>query len=109
MDQIMYNYESILNWKYGHCDFTMSNPLDYDTLVWNDTDVSKPTREFLERKLDLLSQSDIVSCRFKRSQEYPSIGDQLDALFKAGLFPPEMAAQIQAVKDKYPKQGDVNV
>ena len=38
-----------------------------------------------------------------RKQEYPSIGDQLDALFHAGVFPPEMAAQIQAVKDKYPK------
>ena len=41
--------------------------------------------------------------RSKRSIEYPPIGDQLDALFHAGVFPPEMAAQIQAVKDKYPK------
>lgn len=41
----------------------------------------------------------------KRAAEYPSIGDQLDALFHAGVFPPEMAAQIQAVKDKYPKTG----
>jgi len=39
----------------------------------------------------------------KRIMEYPSIGDQLDALFRAGVFPAEMAAQIQAVKDKYPK------
>ena len=39
----------------------------------------------------------------KRVMEYPSIGDQLDALFRAGVFPAEMAAQIQAVKDKYPK------
>jgi len=39
----------------------------------------------------------------KRLTEYPAIGDQLDALFHAGVFPPEMAAQIQAVKDKYPK------
>lgn len=38
-----------------------------------------------------------------RVMEYPSIGDQLDALFHAGVFPAEMAAQIQAVKDKYPK------
>lgn len=38
-----------------------------------------------------------------RAAEYPSIGDQLDALFHAGVFPPEMAAIIQAVKDKYPK------
>lgn len=39
----------------------------------------------------------------KRAAEYPAIGDQLDALFHAGVFPPEMAAQIQAIKDKYPK------
>jgi hypothetical protein len=39
----------------------------------------------------------------KRVREYPSIGDQLDALFHAGVFPEEMATQIQAVKTKYPK------
>lgn len=38
-----------------------------------------------------------------RAAEYPRLGDQLDALFKAGLFPPDMAALVQAVKDKYPK------
>ena len=41
--------------------------------------------------------------KYQRTFEYPSIGDQLDALFHAGVFPPEMATQIQAVKDKYPK------
>mgnify|MGYP003646287212 CR=1 FL=1 len=39
----------------------------------------------------------------KRIREYPAIGDQLDALFHAGVFPAEMAAAIQAIKDKYPK------
>lgn len=39
----------------------------------------------------------------QRQAEYPSIGDQLDALFHAGVFPVEMAGMIQAVKDKYPK------
>ena len=34
---------------------------------------------------------------------YPAIGDQLDALFHAGVFPDEMAAKIQAIKDKFPK------
>ena len=38
-----------------------------------------------------------------RAKEYPSIGDQLDALFHAGVFPDDMAAQIQAVKDAHPK------
>ena len=43
------------------------------------------------------------SVRQTRSDQYPSIGDQLDALFRAGVFPPEMAALIQAVKDTNPK------
>ena len=39
-----------------------------------------------------------------RQFAYPSIGDQLDDLFKAGAFSTEMTATIQAVKDKYPKE-----
>lgn len=39
----------------------------------------------------------------QRRKNYPSFGDQLDALFKAGLFPEDMAAKIQAVKDQFPK------
>jgi hypothetical protein len=42
--------------------------------------------------------------KYSRTTEYPSIGDQLDALFHAGVFPAGMAAVIQAVKDKYPKE-----
>lgn len=38
-----------------------------------------------------------------RTAEYPSISDQLDDLFKQGAFSAEMAAKIQAVKEKYPK------
>ena len=39
----------------------------------------------------------------QRVLEYPTIGDQLDALYHAGVFPDDMAAQIQAVKERYPK------
>ena len=38
-----------------------------------------------------------------RVAEYPPIGDQLDALYHAGVFPDAMAATIKAIKDKYPK------
>jgi hypothetical protein len=41
--------------------------------------------------------------RKNRAMEYPPIGDQLDALYRAGMFPPEMAEQIAAVKAAYPK------
>ena len=40
---------------------------------------------------------------WKRQNEYPSIGDQLDSLYKAGTFDATMTASIKAVKDKYPK------
>ena len=50
-------------------------------------------------------QAELARTKYQRDRaaEYPPIGDQLDALFKAGLFPADMAATIQAVKDKYPK------
>jgi hypothetical protein len=39
----------------------------------------------------------------KRKTEYPSIADQLDALWKGGDAAAEMLAKVQAVKSKYPK------
>jgi hypothetical protein len=49
--------------------------------------------------------ADVVTPDYRalRQAEYPSIGDQLDALFHAGLLPLELAIKIQAVKAKYPK------
>jgi hypothetical protein len=41
--------------------------------------------------------------RKARASSYPSIGDQLDALFHAGVFPTEMSSLIQQVKDSNPK------
>lgn len=40
-----------------------------------------------------------------RRRTYPSIGDQLDDLFrKGGVFSDTMAGQLQAVKDAHPKE-----
>ena len=39
----------------------------------------------------------------KRQSEYPTIGDQLDALWKGGDAQTEMLAKVMAVKAKYPK------
>ena len=41
--------------------------------------------------------------KYARVKEYPSIGDQLDALWKGGDAAAEMLAKVQAVKVKYPK------
>lgn len=53
-----------------------------------------------------LPPSELIGLTYdkKRAIDYPSYGDQLDALFHAGVFPEDMAAKIQAVKDKHPKE-----
>jgi hypothetical protein len=38
-----------------------------------------------------------------RAQAYPSIGDQLDAIWKGGDAQADMLKQVMAVKNKYPK------
>ena len=42
--------------------------------------------------------------REKRAADYPSIGDQLDSLYHAGVLSSDMEAKLKAVKDKYPKE-----
>lgn len=46
---------------------------------------------------------DAVAYREERAAEYPSVGDQLDALWKGGDAAAAMLAQVQAIKAKYPK------
>jgi hypothetical protein len=46
---------------------------------------------------------DNLTYRFQRASEYPSIGDQLDALWKGGQDAQDMLARIQAVKQQFPK------
>jgi hypothetical protein len=50
-------------------------------------------------------QAEINSNTYKaqRAAAYPSIGDQLDALWKGGEAAAEMLARVQAVKTEYPK------
>ena len=75
-----------------------------DVVDWHSTDITQPTDAEIETEIARLqAEYDAQQYARDRATEYPSIGDQLDALFHAGVFPAEMAATIQAVKDKYPK------
>ena len=75
-----------------------------DEVEWISPSTAPVTEEQIANELARL-QADYEAKQYQRDRavEYPSIGDQLDALFHAGVFPTEMAATIQAVKDKYPK------
>lgn len=70
-----------------------------DQIIW-ECDLPQPSNAEIER-IGLLIEN-----KLKRQSSYPSVGDQLGALFDAGVFPAEMAAKIQAVKDTYPLDGE---
>lgn len=76
---------------------------DYTGLTWHDFS-DCPTEEELEELKEVVeTEKNNTAYRGLRKNKYPSIGDQLDSLFHAGIFPEEMAAKIQAVKDAYPR------
>jgi hypothetical protein len=75
-----------------------------EEVEWHNPSVAPVTDAEINAEVTRLQvEYDAKEYARKRAPEYPPIGDQLDALFKAGVFPTDVAAKIQAVKDKYPK------
>jgi hypothetical protein len=75
-----------------------------DDLEWLDQNQSKPTEAEITAEIARLQAAyDAQEYARNRVAEYPSIGDQLDALWKGGDDAAEMLAKVQAVKNKYPK------
>lgn len=82
-----------------------------DSGKYEDIDWCDIAEEHRPSKSDVLAEIERIKTtveptneyRKNRAMEYPPIGDQLDALYHAGVFPADMAAQIQAVKDAHPK------
>ena len=76
----------------------------YEGLIWLDETQTKPTESELNATVEeVLAELAATEYQRLRAPEYPPIGDQLDALFHAGVFPEDMTAIIQAVKGLYPK------
>ena len=68
-------------------------------------DADKKTVTFDKSTHDAdVAKATAVAYKKQRRNEYPEIGDQLDDLYRKGVFSDEMAAQLKAVKDKYPKE-----
>lgn len=51
------------------------------------------------------ADAEFAATQYQRDRQsaYPSIGDQLDALWKGGAAATEMLARVQAVKAQFPK------
>ena len=60
--------------------------------------------DVLAKKDKLIAEYDAQEYARQRAVAYPEIGDQLDALYHAGVFPTDMAAKIKKVKDDNPKE-----
>jgi len=73
-------------------------------IVWHNPEAAPVTIEQIQTEQQRLQQAyDWNEYQRNRAREYPSIQEQLDALYHAGVFPAEMAAKIRAVKEKYPR------
>ncbi len=100
----MITLKDVLIAKYADKQWSWSGDSnDYSGFVWHE-ETSCPTEEELENlKESVETEKSNTAYKALRQKEYPSIGDQLDALFHAGVFPEDMATQLQAIKDAYPK------
>jgi hypothetical protein len=102
-DVILRDYPQTESRKVNPFGWTPHKPHVYENLQKLSKE-KKPTEKYLNAQLaQMQADFDAVAYKSKREEEYPRQGDQLDDLYKAGAFSPEMAAKIKAVKDKYPK------
>jgi hypothetical protein len=73
---------------------------------WN-TDEPRPTEAELKQAMSIIEHDDYAA---KRLQEYPSVGDQLDAAYKArqgnSVEQNHLDAIIEDVKNRHPKPGE---
>jgi hypothetical protein len=79
---------------------------DYSTLEWSKENISsKPSREEVEAEIIRL-QAEYEYNQYQRNRAiaYPSIQDQLDALYHQGYD--GWKAMVDEVKNKYPKPGE---
>ena len=76
--------------------------VEYSSLIWKSTETPKPSESEIQAKIAEL-QADYDSKQYQRDRAaaYPSWQDQLDNIFHNGID--AWKADIQAIKDQYPK------
>jgi len=99
----MISAEGLKNLGFSFSDFSLQDDGDGTYIAkWNSASPQPSEAEIETAHAEWQAEYDSQAYARLRKAEYPPIGDQLDALFHAGVFPADMAAQLQAVKDKYP-------
>ena len=90
------------------------NGEEYEGITWLDKKTTIPSKGAIENEIERLQKErddyeKAHAYKSKRAAEYPSIGDQLDALWKGGAAAQQMLAKVQEVKAKYPKPATQDV
>lgn len=86
-----------------------ANDLNGQVVLANDSDTMPSDSDIAAAKINLLNKYNNNLYAKKRRAEYPSLRDQLDALYKdiindrLNADSSEFVSLIQAVKDSYPK------
>jgi len=78
----------------------------YPNVVWIDEALGPHDKDGNKITIDMSAVNawvDPEAYKYQRARAYPSIPDQLDALWKGGDAQTEMLAKVMAVKAKYPK------
>lgn len=86
-----------------------NDPTVYENLIWESADIPQPSKAAIDAEITK-QQAEWDSKEYARNRapEYPSIGDQLDMLWKAidsGKLDKtsDFYTKLAAVKTKYPK------
>ena len=75
---------------------------DFNKITWHDDNPTNITKEDIETKqAELQTEYDNKEYQRDRKVAYPSLADQLDDIFHNGIE--SWKANIQIIKDKYPK------
>jgi len=76
---------------------------DIKKITWHNGTTPIAEADILAKQAELQADYEAKEYQRKRASEYPSIGEQLDLIYHAGIGGDAFQAAIKAVKDKYPK------
>jgi hypothetical protein len=76
---------------------------DVKNITWHNGTTPIAEADILAKQKELQTAYDNAKYQRDRAEAYPSIGEQLDLIYHAGIGGDAFQAAIKAVKDKYPK------
>ena len=76
---------------------------DVTKITWHNGTTPIAEADILAKQKELQTAYENNKYQRDRAEAYPSIGEQLDLIYHAGIGGDAFQAAIKAVKDKYPK------